>query len=968
MLKKSVLVGFCIAMLAPALSALAGLDPDLVAWWPYDEGQGTVAKDMSLHGNDATLTNNPTWVVGKLGTAIKMSGGSYVSAPYIPLNNRSFTIALWINPQLVGGSRVIFSQAQSGSTNLSMHFRLGGTTSTDAPVRGVRMGFYNNDTDSPANLFQDNTWYHVAFWYNYETQTRRIYVNGVQVAQGTAVAAYLGTTGRTQVGRWDTDTSQTYNGIADDVQIYHRALTDNEIIKIMSGLMDASLAANPIPDDKATDVHQDVVLSWTAGEFAASHDVYFGTSAVDVNNASRANPMGVLVSQDQTETQYDPEGLLEFGQTYYWRIDEVNAPPSNAIFKGEIWSFTVEPYSYPITAITAKASSSAQATMGPEKTINGIGLNAEDQHSTNGADMWTAVLPAWIQYEFDKVYKLDKLLVWNSNQIIEAFVGFGAKEVKIEYSVDGQNWTELPDVPEFAQASGLATYTANTTVDFAGVEAKFVKLTITKNWGTIGQVSLSEVRFYAAPVLARQPIPANNATGVSVGTSLDWRPGRGSISHQVFLGTDSNSVAASTTPTGTVAVHGFTPSSLNFATKYFWRVDEVTDAGTYAGDVWNFTTQDYAPIDNFEAYTDDEGSRIYEAWVDGVTNTVYGGSTVGYMTAPFAEKTVVHSGTQSMPLTYDNSASPFVSEAERTFATPQNWTTNGATTVSLWYQGASPAFVQTSTGSILMNGQGADIWGTSDQFRYAYKTLTGNGTIIARVHSIYNTPGNDGWSKAGVMIRQSVEPGSTHAFMALISSSGNGASFQRRLTAAGDSANSDATSTVPKPYWVKVERVGDSFSGYISPDGVTWTQLGTAVTIPMTGSVLIGLAVCSHNSGVPTGAEFSDVKTTGNVSAGDWTIAEIGLAQPAGNSVEGLYLIVKDSAGKSTTLQCPDTIATARTGWQQWKIPLSDLTAAGVKTNAIKSIVIGVGTKAAPVKGGAGKIYIDDIGYGVPLP
>jgi hypothetical protein len=197
---------------------------------------------------------------------------------------------------------------------------------------------------------------------------------------------------------------------------------------------------------------------------------------------------------------------------------------------------------------------------------------------------------------------------------------------------------------------------------------------------------------------------------------------------------------------------------------------------------------------------------------------------------------------------------------------------------------------------------------------------------------------------------------------------GNGASFQRRLTIAGDSTNNDATAVVTKPYWVKVERVGDSFSGYLSADGVTWTQLGTAQTIVMTGPVMIGLAVCSHDAAIATGAEFSDIKTTGNVAAGDWTIAEIGVTQPAGNSAEGLYLTVKDSAGKTKTLQNPDTIATARTGWQQWKIPLTDLTAAGIKTNAIKSIVVGVGTKASPTKGGTGKIYIDDIGYGTPLP
>ncbi|HSW01114.1 MAG TPA: LamG-like jellyroll fold domain-containing protein [Sedimentisphaerales bacterium] len=963
MLRKSVLVGFCVALLAPALSALAGMDPTLMVYWPLDEQSGNIAKDLSGNGNDGTISAGPTWVAGKLGGALRFAGAGDVRGRYVAMNNRSFTVAMWMNPVL-GASQIVFSQVQSGATGLSMHMRVGGPSTTDAPVNGLRFGFYNIDLDSPANILQSNNWYHVAFWYDFAAQRKRIYINGVQVAENTSTG-FLATTGSVCLGSWTG--SSYFNGMVDDFQLYQKALSPAEVTKIMSGLADASLAGDPSPKDAATDVHQDAVLSWTAGEFAASHDVYFGTSAVDVNSASRTNPMGVLVSQGQTGAEYDPQGLLDFGQTYYWRVDEVNAPPSNTIFKGEVWSFTAEPYSYPITAITAKASSAAQATMGPEKTINGVGLNANDQHSTNGAEMWTAVLPAWIQYEFDKVYKLDKLLVWNSNQIIEAFVGFGAKNVKIEYSVDGENWIELPGVPEFAQGTGTPTYTANTTVDFAGTEAKFVKLTITKNWGTIGQGSLAEVRFYAAPVLAREPFPATGATGIGVGTDLDWRPGRGSTSHKVFLGTDGNSVAASTTPTGTVALHGFTPSSLNFATKYFWRVDEVTDAGTYTGDVWDFTTLDYAPIDNMESYTDDEGSRIYEAWVDGVTNTVYGGSTVGYMTAPFAEKTVVRSGAQSMPLTYDNSASPFISETERTFTTPQNWTTNGASTVSLWYQGASPAFVSTPSGSILMNGQGADIWGVSDQFRYAYKTLTGNGTIIARLHSLYQS---DGWAKAGVMIRQSVEPGSTHAFMAMTASSGNGASFQRRLATAGDSANTDAPATapVPKPYWVKVERVGDSFSGYLSPDGVTWTQLGTAVTIPMTGPVLIGLAVCSHNAGVATGAEFSDLKTTGNVSAADWALAEIGLTQPAGNSVEGLYLTVKDSAGKSKTLQCPDTIATARAGWQQWQIPLSDLTAAGVKTNAVKSIVVGVGTKASPVKGGPGKIYIDDIGYGVPLP
>ena len=112
--------------------------------------------------------------------------------------------------------------------------------------------------------------------------------------------------------------------------------------------------------------------------------------------------------------------------------------PTVTVFKGDVWSFTVEPYAYPITKVTATASSS-QAGMGPEKTVDGSGLNALDQHSTEAKDMWLSAgaQPNWIQYEFDKAYKLHELWVWNSNQLIEAFVGFGAKNVTIEYSLDG---------------------------------------------------------------------------------------------------------------------------------------------------------------------------------------------------------------------------------------------------------------------------------------------------------------------------------------------------------------------------------------------------------------------------------------------------------------------------------------------------------------------------------------------------
>jgi hypothetical protein len=578
--------------------------------------------------------------------------------------------------------------------------------------------------------------------------------------------------------------------------------------------------------------------------------------------------------------------------------------------------------------------------------------------------MSTGALPNWIQYEFDKVYKLYELKVWNSNQLIEAFIGFGAKDVTIEYSVDGETWTTLEGAPQFTQATGSATYTANTTVDFGGAMAKFVKLTVNQSWGGVApQTGLAEVRFFYVPVQAFEPQPAMAATGVDINTDLNWRPGREAESHEVYVGTDAAALAL----IDTVTEHSAAPGVLDFATEYFWQVNEVGGEGPYAGEVWSFTTQEYATIDNFETYNDDD-NRIYDSWIDGLT-TGASGSQVGYDVSPFAEKSIVHGGQAAMPLIYDNSAAPFLSEAERTFDSPQNWTVSGADSLSLYVRGSMPAFVETATGSILMNAIGTDIWNNADQFRFAYKTLNGNGTMIARVESIANS---NVWAKGGVMIRQNVEPGSVHAFMPITpggSGAGNGASFQHRLTGGGASTNNDNTgAVVGPPYWVKIERNGNTFTGSISPDGKTWTQLGApGQTITMNGPVLIGLALCSHDAAVVTGAEFSNISFTGNVT-GNWELAEIGVAQPTGNSVEGLYLTVKDSSGKSATVMNPDTAATARGSWTQWKIPLSDFTSAGVKMNAVKSIVIGVGNKNAPVKGGTGTLFVDDLGFGRPLP
>ena len=725
--------------------------------------------------------------------------------------------------------------------------------------------------------------------------------------------------------------------------------------------MSPEAARSPSPAKNATDVPRDVILGWEPGEGVSAHDVYFGSSFDDVNNASRANPMDVLLSQGQAAETYAP-GRLEFSRTYYWRIDEVLADGS--IPKGEVWSFTVEPLAYAVENVAASTNATSDPGLGLDNTINGSGLNAADQHSMESSDMWLGLPsgadPVWIQYAFDQAYKLDEMLVWNYNVQFEPVLGFGLKDVTIEYSADGAAWTVLGDV-EFAQATARNDYVANTAVDFGGAAVKLVRMTVNGNYSSLPQYGLSEVRFMYIPATARAPQPASEASEVSVDSVLSWRSGREVASHEIYLGTDDDDLALVETTTNA----SFMPDALNFGTTYYWRVDEVNEAeaiSVWEGGVWSFMVQEYAVIDDFESYTDDldAGEAIFQTWIDGWDNNT--GSTVGHLDAPFAEQTTVHGGRQSMPLAYDNSVAPFYSEAENDLG-GMNWTANGADTLRLFFRGNPVDFLERADGSIVIGAAGTDIAGTSDEFRYVYKQLSGDGEIIARVDSLVE---QDPWSKAGLMIRETLTGGSP--FAGVFVTPGNGCRFQARQAdnAAHISDTSVATPeqiAITAPYWVKLTRTGNEFNAYYSADGVTWTSMvWNSQSITMAGNIYIGLAVTSHNAGNPTRAEFSEVATTGGVT-GAWQVQAIGVEQPS-NEFDQLYIAVEDTSGSTQVIVHPDPEAVGTADWQTWAIPLSEFS--GINVASVRTMYIGVGDRDNPAAAGTGLVYIDDIEYGHP--
>jgi hypothetical protein len=192
--------------------------------------------------------------------------------------------------------------------------------------------------------------------------------------------------------------------------------------------------------------------------------------------------------------------------------------------------------------------------------------------------------------------------------------------------------------------------------------------------------------FVAQAETAYYPSPADGSKDVSPTPVLTWQAGLAAMKHRVYFGDNHDAVAqgASGTDKGEMPNPTFTPPALDSVTTYYWRVDEIgLGNAVKTGPVWSFTT--HLPVDDFESYTDDEGKRIYETWIDGWTNNT--GSTVGNTTAPFAERTIVRSGQQSMPLDYNNVKSPFYSEAELDFAPVQNWTANELAELRLDFRG-----------------------------------------------------------------------------------------------------------------------------------------------------------------------------------------------------------------------------------------------------------------------------------------
>jgi hypothetical protein len=330
------------------------VDPNMLIWYKFDEANGVIAYDSSGYDNDGPIglddekeVQAPTWSAdGHDGGCLIFNDDTVVQPPQAVLSDigGGISFSVWLKDTSVGGDNWIFDAG--GGEGAARHLCAAVPDSSGAVY--WRAGNDTNDVcvwtgAEPAEWM--GYWRHFVFVKNENAGRMRIYYDGKQVAEQTDVVAgtladFQGDTLAVGTEAWD---NFDYEGAMDEFRLYDRALSATEVETLFRG-GEIGLAWEPDPADGAIDVPRDVVLSWSSGKYAQdvnAHDVYFGTSFNDVNDANTAETLGVYQGSSDLDANSYARGILELERSYYWRIDEVNDSNVESPWKGNVWQFRV---------------------------------------------------------------------------------------------------------------------------------------------------------------------------------------------------------------------------------------------------------------------------------------------------------------------------------------------------------------------------------------------------------------------------------------------------------------------------------------------------------------------------------------------------------------------------------------------------------------------------------------------------
>ena len=608
---------------------------DLVAHWNFEGDFGDV-----VGGNDATAQGDTDIVLDpERGRVAEFDGtGDYLQMPNSPslnITGDQITLASWVYFDDVSGPpEIVIAKPFQDGQHSSPYFSYGlHMLSNGTPRFWLSLSVGARNAPGSPN-FESGRWYHMAGVYDGSQMI--LYVDGEVSAtnnnasgnlNGYDTPLFLGTNG----GR-----TEPMDGKIDDVRIYNHALSQMDVQALMlqvGGGYPYAMAVSP----KDGAIHEDtwINLSWRAGDFAVSHDVYLGDDFDVVENATRDSD---VFRGNQILTFYVagfpgfayPEGLVP-GTTYYWRIDEVNAPPDETVYKGDIWSFSI-----------------------PPKTA----------YNPDPADG-------------DGIAETTVILKWTA--------GFGAKLHTIYFGDDYDT----------VAGATVGMPVGSTTYNPGPLEAEKVYYWRVDEFDGLGTYT-GDVWTFTTPGAVGNPQPANGADDVAMATVLSWTAADNAASHEVYLGLDKDAVRSADTTSPeykgakALGAESYDAGLLEPDTTYYWRIDEGYSGNAVKGPVWTFTVGAYLLVEDFESYTDDDaaGEAIWQTWVDGF-GVADNGAQVGYLVPPYCEQAIVHGGSQSMPLLYINEAGVTNSEALLTLTSPRDWTTAGVGELSLWFRGGS---------------------------------------------------------------------------------------------------------------------------------------------------------------------------------------------------------------------------------------------------------------------------------------
>ncbi len=172
----------------------------------------------------------------------------------------------------------------------------------------------------------------------------------------------------------------------------------------------------------------------------------------------------------------------------------------------------------------------------------------------------------------------------------------------------------------------------------------------------------------------------------------------------------------------------------------------------------------------------------------------------------------------------------------------------------------TPGKVSFANATYTVNGAGTDLWGTADAFHFVYRSLTGNGTVVARLASV-TKPADSAWAMGAIMMRDGIGANARHVAMMVTTDAK--AKFRRRTMLGGTTlSDGPSAATTSTPRWLKLTRVGDVFTAYISTNGTNWTPVGPPQTLALPATLQVGLLTLRSGGTGTAQAVFTNVRVT----------------------------------------------------------------------------------------------------------